>query len=61
MFRHIRKPLRLPPPDITHAHRAALEKTSIVHDVSDQFHPDKMKRDRPDTARKVSFRFYLPR
>lgn len=39
MFRHIRKPLRPLLPDITHAHRAALEKTSIVHDVSDQFHP----------------------
>lgn len=39
MLRHIRKPLRPLLPDMTHAHRAALEKTSIVHDVSDRIHP----------------------
>ncbi|QOT10199.1 DUF2515 family protein [Paenibacillus sp. JNUCC32] len=38
MFKHIRKPKPPMLPDITHAHRAVLEKTSIAHDVSDPFH-----------------------
>lgn len=38
MLRHIRKPIRPLLPDMTHAHRAALEKTSIVHDVSERIH-----------------------
>lgn len=34
MLTHIRKPLRPLLPDMTHAHRAALEKTSFAHDAA---------------------------
>jgi len=34
MLTHIRKPYRPLLPDMTHAHRAALEKTSIAHDAA---------------------------
>ncbi|MGG3281653.1 DUF2515 family protein [Paenibacillus solani] len=39
MLTHIRKPHRPLLPDMTHAHRAALEKTSIAHDAAARLPP----------------------